>query len=371
MNILILEFTASPNAGGAEKSMSVFAEHLSHDHGLYLGYHIEGNIIQDYKYSAIYTKTIKLMLPHMSLGQVLNWLKDYLSLYHFVKKNKIDLIITHLVHISPLLRLLKMVTGVPYSIYYKWVCSFAHVGMKVKWGNRSALFAAAVSSYVANYWVENGIPVDRIKVVPEGVSSQKIRDYTNVSSHHIYVGFAGRIVPEKGLEDLISAISILHEKNIDVCLRIAGTFNGSQSINPNEYHLKIEKQIEQLHIKDLIYCDGFVSPLEPWFSKIDLLVVPSTCNDAQPLVMMQAMSTGTPVIGTAVGGIPEILYGELEELLVFPNNPIILATRIESLCRDITKREHLGKKVFNLASKKYNIEEHFKQLKQALNIRTQ
>lgn len=366
MKVLILEHSASSFAGGAEKSMRNFCEHLSENHTLFLGYHESGNLIKDSSLNNIYQKTIKLGLSSLDIINSPNWIRDLFILSKFIRENKIDIILTHLVHISPFLRIVRFLNGIEYSIYYKWVCSFENVGRKVRWGNKKAYSSAAVSQFVAKYWVANGIDKERINVIPEGVNPYTIRDACSFFTKSLRIGFAGRIVPEKGLEDLINAISILNSNKTNVSLRIAGNFSSRESQSPNEYHIRIDNQVKELGLQDCIHFDGFVSPLESWFSEIDLLIVPSTCQDAQPLVMMQAMSTGTPVIGTRVGGIPEILVGDFKEFIALPNNPSSLAEKINLFVSNPSRLCMLGEQMYEYVHSKYNMSTHFSTLKQAL-----
>jgi glycosyltransferase involved in cell wall biosynthesis len=366
MKILVIEAGASSSAGGAERSMRLFCEHLAESHDVHLAYSHSGDYVTDEELSRIYKDTLQLRLDHPMLSTSAGWFKDLFQIVSLVRRHRIELIITHVIHVTPLLRLVKKLTGCPYSVYYKWVCTKANVGAKVTWGNHRISRAASVSRYVADYWEINGVDTGLIKVVPEGVEDQPLR--THDYDHRPFrLGFAGRIVPEKGLDDLLVAVKILRDRDHDVQLRVAGSFKGRDSDSPVPYHVHMADQIADLGIRAFVHFDGYVC-LEDWFQQIDLVVIPSTCHDAQPLVMMQAIATGTPVIGTQMGGIPEVLCGEFSRLLFPSNAPDAAADLIEQLKTDSKSLPELGQDLYQHAHGNYSIDVHFANLKSALGI---
>ena len=123
-------------------------------------------------------------------------------------------------------------------------------------------------------------------------------------------------------------------------------------------------RIAELGIADQVQFDGFVSPLPEWLANIDLLVVPSTCDDASPLVMLEAMSVGTPAVGTRMGGIPEILRDDLESCLVAGLTPQSLAEVIQdALQADL---QQLGEKGRQQILRDHTIEEQMRLLEKSL-----
>jgi glycosyltransferase involved in cell wall biosynthesis len=74
----------------------------------------------------------------------------------------------------------------------------------------------------------------------------------------------------------------------------------------------------------------------------DVVVVPSTYQDALPLSVIEGMVHEKPVIGTTVGGIPEMLRDELEGILVPPGDVDALAAAILRLAADAPLRAQFG-----------------------------
>ena len=69
----------------------------------------------------------------------------------------------------------------------------------------------------------------------------------------------------------------------------------------------------------------------PWFQAIDTFVLPSYANEGIPQALLQAMACGLPVIGSRVGGIPEIIVENETGLIIPPKDITALASAIERL----------------------------------------
>ena len=86
----------------------------------------------------------------------------------------------------------------------------------------------------------------------------------------------------------------------------------------------------------------------------DVLVVPSIDAEAFGIVTLEGFATATPVIGTRVGGLSEIIEHGRNGILVDPSNPYSLATAMYHLAIDDKLRKRLGKNGLQDAKKKYD-----------------
>lgn len=311
--------------------MHAFCERMNREgHSLHLAYLWEGDYSNNE--GGIFQSVTRISTLPIRAQPIRRWLVSLWALVSLCRAHRIDLIVTHVVHAAAMLRVLHLLTGVRLSIYFKWIYDTPLVGRQTRWGLRGFRDAAAVSSFVARYWVRNGVPLECIAVVPEGVEPSSSTGMpqapgpaeTGVNSQSRKLGFAGRIVPEKGLSILFAAIVHLRRQGIETTCFVAGRFDPAAV----PYHAKLLTEAEGLGISNNIQFLGFVNPLEPMLREMDLVVIPSTCQDAQPLVLMQSMCEGIPVVASRVGGIPEILTGDLAWLLADPEDPLQLADRI-------------------------------------------
>lgn len=87
----------------------------------------------------------------------------------------------------------------------------------------------------------------------------------------------------------------------------------------------LQRLREALGLADKVHFTGFKDDPWPFFRAFELNVLASTCNEGIPQVLLQAMAAGCPVIGTRVGGIPDIVEEGRTGLLVEPQNAAMLA----------------------------------------------
>jgi spore coat protein SA len=129
--------------------------------------------------------------------------------------------------------------------------------------------------------------------------------------------YVGRLVEIKGIHYILEAMPEIIEADPSIVLFIAGITLSSTSEN-KEYEERLHRLAENM--KGHVFFTPFVQNemIQHWYQMADLLVVPSI---AEPfgLVNIEAMATGTPVIATNSGGIPEIIEHGKTGILINPN----------------------------------------------------
>ncbi len=169
---------------------------------------------------------------------------------------------------------------------------------------------------------------------PKPVSTHFGQDLENTKYD---VGFWGRVVPDKGIEDLIYALSFCQKEKNDLSLLICGPIE-------NKYLKKLKKIITNLNISHNIYFTGWIDSREELFnlvSQAKICVLP-THYDNLPGTVLESMYLGIPVIVNNVDGI-DILNRERESvILVDKGNIQMLADNIISLLNDKEYRKKLS-----------------------------
>lgn len=147
------------------------------------------------------------------------------------------------------------------------------------------------------------------------------------------IGYAGRLVEEKGLESLVTAVAQLQG---DWRLVLIGS-------GPRKE--KLEMQAQQLGIADRVEFIGSVSSLKmpSYFSGLDVLVLPSLTSsfwkEQFGRVLTEAMAAGVPVVGSSSGEIPHVIG---EAGLIFPEgDATALAANLQKLMDDSILRQDL------------------------------
>lgn len=139
--------------------------------------------------------------------------------------------------------------------------------------------------------VPNGINIERFDIP---VSKEEAKELLNLDGKVVL--YVGRLEPRKGVGTLISAM-----KDVDGTLLVAG----SGSMLP-----VLRNKAKLLGISNRVKFLGTVSYsiLPLYYRASDVFVLPSL-SEAFGIVLLEAMASGTPVVGTKVGGIPEIVDG--------------------------------------------------------------
>jgi glycosyltransferase involved in cell wall biosynthesis len=133
----------------------------------------------------------------------------------------------------------------------------------------------------------------------------------------------GRLSPEKGIVGLLTAIHMLRRRDVPVLLDVVG--DGPDRSN-------IERAIASLQLQDCVRLRGQLTETETLqaIAQADLFVLPSFM-EGLPVVLMEAMAIGVPVIAPRVAGIPELVEDGSGGLLFHPSNWADLADQIERM----------------------------------------
>ena len=185
----------------------------------------------------------------------------------------------------------------------------------------------AVSRSLAGYAESQGIPRSRISVVQNGVPVRGPLDRREPPDGKWTLGTVALFRQRKGLEVLLDALARLRSQGIDARLRAVGEFETV------EYERKIKHQVEQLQIGPFVEWVGFTDNVPSELAKMDLFVLPSLFGEGLPMVILEAMAAGVPVVATRVEGVPEAIRDEIDGLIARPNDAASLADTIARVIR--------------------------------------
>ncbi len=165
-----------------------------------------------------------------------------------------------------------------------------------------------------------------------------------------YYVFMGRLTQEKGLDFLLAAAAQIR----DIKLYIVGT-------GPLENDLKKRIDEQKLtHIQMLGYKSG--DELRNIVRQAQFTIVPSIWHDNSPLVIYESMALGKPVIGTRMGGIPELIEEGKTGYTVARGDVDGLVRCIRLLAHNHPQLLELGKNARKVAENRFGFEAHYSQL---------
>lgn len=161
------------------------------------------------------------------------------------------------------------------------------------------------------------------------------RSTFNIPEKDFLLIFVGRLVADKGLNELIESFVSLNKRFPDVSLLLVGPFE--QELDPiKEENLEIIKQ----HPK--IFSVGYQEDVRPFFSMSNALVFPSY-REGFPNVVMQAGAMGLPSIVTDINGCNEIIEEGVNGTIIPVKDPQALEKAMERMVTDHTWRNELKK----------------------------
>jgi glycosyltransferase involved in cell wall biosynthesis len=170
-------------------------------------------------------------------------------------------------------------------------------------------------------------------------------------SNVIRVGYLGQVKYHKGVDLLLEAWGKLHGSR-PRRLAIYGADRGEE-----KYGKRIQSRIEHL---EEVYWNGAFQGKKAGevLNELDVLVVPSRYPENSPNVILEAQAAGIPVIGSNLGGIPELVRHDVNGLLFEPNNPADLAKQLQRVLDEHDLLPRLARAVV----RQYSIEDELAQL---------
>jgi glycosyltransferase involved in cell wall biosynthesis len=149
----------------------------------------------------------------------------------------------------------------------------------------------------------------------------------------------GRLVAKKGFDVLVDACAVLRERGVPFEALIVG--------QDDKHGDAIRTRVTQLGLDDRIRLPGAMGPPEllDQYRRASALCMPCRLlpddRDGIPTVLVEAMAAGTPVVATAVSGIPELVTDGVNGLLVEPEAPEQLADALVRLHEDTALAQRL------------------------------
>jgi glycosyltransferase involved in cell wall biosynthesis len=175
----------------------------------------------------------------------------------------------------------------------------------------------AVSGSLGEYMSSLGY-AGRVSVVPNGVP--QVDPPGREPPHGEWtLGTVALFRPRKGTEVLLEALAILRREGHAVRLRAVGPFETP------EYERLLKDRARQLAVEDAVEWTGFTRDVNAELERFDLFVLPSLFGEGLPMVVLEAMAAGVPVVGTRVEGVPEAIRDGLDGALAAPGDAEDLA----------------------------------------------
>ena len=279
-----------------------------------------------------------------------------IKLFVNLKKSKFDIIHSHGYFASTFGRLAALLAGIPIKITHVHTTDFGFKKRNILIERLLSIFtfkiicvSDAVKQYVETYV---GINNKKTCLIYNGCyagnlakSDSKIaRSLFGFSKENFIIITVGSLVQHKGHCILIDAVKILEKQYANLRLLIVGDGPLSGSIH---------SYIRKLQLTSKIILTGKKENVFGLLNLADIFVLASIEREGLGIALIEAMASGLPLIGSRLGGIPEVINHDVNGLLVRPGKPYELAESIEKIILNREMANKFGKQGKEIFKEKF------------------
>lgn len=308
------------------------------------------------KYEAIDAKYYIIsfgLLKTFNLSALLSLVRSVVELKKIIREEKADLIFCNTIRADIIGSLAAMFTGIKIIWFIQDYTFPKPLFRLLKSIPKKILY---VSQSVADYYSaelnEKNLVIRIWRDMDERMRSIAEKDMADIKTKlgigggDFVIGYIGRLVRWKGPQILIEAVKMLNKegyKNIK-CL-IIGSGKNQEGDNENE----LKKTAGQIGLSKVLFT-GHQEDIPLYFSILDVFCLTSIEPEPFSSVIVEAMLARKPVIGTDIGGTPEIIYNNRTGLLVRPGDAVDLKDSLIKIISDINLKKKIIDNAYSLAS---------------------
>jgi len=201
----------------------------------------------------------------------------------------------------------------------------------------------AVSEDIANKLQASGVPREKIRVIANGVDARfcpadktQMRRELGLAAEDFIVLFVGLLVPVKGLEILVDALSAWGAEKANWTCVLVGDGPLTDILQQQAIDAEIDERMRFVGRRSS-------QEIPQWMQAADVLVLPSY-SEGRPNVVLEAQACGTPVVATRVGGTAELVVEGETALLVESGDSAQLRAALELLRDDALRCGDMGRR---------------------------
>lgn len=162
------------------------------------------------------------------------------------------------------------------------------------------------------------------------------------------MGILGTIDSNKGQLVAIEAMLLMIRRGLRVRLEIAG------KVSDVGYYVQLDNFVKHNSLDNVVVFVGVVPDAKVFLNSIDLLLVPSF-DEAFPTVILEAFSTGTLIVASKVGGIPEMIEDKVNGFLFKTGDSMMLAEIVEKIIKDKDLIDKVSLSAIKILHEKFDI----------------
>lgn len=310
-------------------------------------------------------------VPH--LRRSLSPIGDLLALlwlFRYFRRERPAIVATHLAKAGTVGRLAAALARVPVRVhtfhghvldgYFGKLSTSVFLGIERFLGRLTTQFVA-ISPEIAADLDRLGIGRGKTVVVRLGLELDGLADHPRgalrrelgIAEGAPLVGIVGRLVPIKAHGLFLDAAELVARSNPEAQFAVIGD---------GELWDELHREVETRGLSGRVHFTGWRSDLGPVYGDLDLVVCCSK-NEGTPVSLIEACAAGRAVIGTRVGGIPDIIATGVNGLLVPSGDSAALAGAIGELISDSDRRRVMGAAGRRTVLERYGADRMVRELK--------
>jgi len=283
-------------------------------------------------------------------------------LYRFLRREQYTVVHTHTSKAGFVGRLAAWLARVPVILHTTHGFAFHEGSSRTKrvfyatlerlaapWCDR----VVSVSEFHRRWALELGIcGGDKIMAIPNGIAlpepqsripASELRRGWGANKDDLVILSTGRLAPEKGLEDLLEAASLLRRMGQSFRVVLAGD---------GPLRAQLERLAKDLGVSDHVTFLGYREDIPDLLAACDLVALPSL-REGLSIALLEAMAAGKPVVATSIGSNVTVASQAEMALLVPPCDPQALAEAILRCGQDPALRTRLGNNARHVFESRY------------------
>jgi glycosyltransferase involved in cell wall biosynthesis len=207
---------------------------------------------------------------------------------------------------------------------------------------------ACPSRFIADKMTAAGVFPDRLRHIPNFVDAAAVGVKKRAGGAAVY---AGRLAKEKGVDTLIEAAATTGSR-----VDIAGTGPEASAFEALARSLGADGVRFHGHLPR--------EELHRLVRSAAVVTVPSRCHENQPLIVLESLACGVPVIASELGGLPELIAPGVDGDLVPPNDPDALAASLQGFLSDPARAYEMGRAGRAKVEAEFSPDRHLQRLEQ-------
>jgi len=215
----------------------------------------------------------------------------------------------------------------------------------------------AVSDFVRSRLRNIGVPVKNINVIKNGTLSSRVMpdietatpNRKSETAHPTRIGIVGRLSPNKGLDSLVEATRLMAARGTSFTIHAYG--DGAAT-----YVNRLKTKLAEAGLAGVWKWMGYQLDQRNIYGVMDICVMPSCCDEAFGLAVLEASSFGLPVVASRRGGLPELIEDGVTGWLVESNAPAQLAEKLEWLICNPVRAHEMGAEGRQRVFKRFTVE---------------